>query len=297
MHKGQECATIDYDEGIKITPFNLEEEMEEGHFDSEGNYFVKKEEVIRDNWLDNIDWVKIKERPVASRLPEDDEEDEGGDRPGRTPLDKKSLLEGIVELVRPGETVASALRRLGGKGGKKQVRVSRPWETRKQEEARDVVVAEDPDGEEQKVALDRLTGLADQLVARGEYEIYQSTFEKLSFQLKRLQGPAAAHTTSADPDDQLDMFADEIDETKLNKKTEECEKEEGGAEFEESSEVMWEYKWENTEDAELYGPFTNSQMQDWVAQGYFQDGIYCRKTGNPNAPFYNSRRIDFDLYT
>lgn len=53
---GQEGATIDCDEGVPITPFNLDDEMEEGYFDSEGNYFVKKEE-IRDNWLDNIDWV------------------------------------------------------------------------------------------------------------------------------------------------------------------------------------------------------------------------------------------------
>lgn len=67
---GQENATIDYDEGVSITPFNLEEEMQEGHFDSEGNYFVKKEELIRDNWLDNIDWVTILrillERPTSS---------------------------------------------------------------------------------------------------------------------------------------------------------------------------------------------------------------------------------------
>lgn len=54
---GQESATIDYDEGVRITPFNLDEEMQEGYFDSEGNYFVNKEEDIRDNWLDNIDWV------------------------------------------------------------------------------------------------------------------------------------------------------------------------------------------------------------------------------------------------
>lgn len=25
--------------------------------------------------------------------------------------------------------------------------------------------------------------------------------------------------------------------------------------------VMWEYKWENKGDAELYGPFTSTQMQ------------------------------------
>lgn len=55
---GQENATIDCDEGVPITPFNLKEEMEEGHFDSEGNYFIKKEKDIRDNWLDNIDWVQ-----------------------------------------------------------------------------------------------------------------------------------------------------------------------------------------------------------------------------------------------
>lgn len=31
--------------------------------------------------------------------------------------------------------------------------------------------------------------------------------------------------------------------------------------------VMWEYKWENTGDAELYGPFTSTQMQ--VSPFYF----------------------------
>uniref|UniRef100_A0A1A8D112 Zinc finger and BTB domain containing 22b n=1 Tax=Nothobranchius kadleci TaxID=1051664 RepID=A0A1A8D112_NOTKA len=65
--EGQEGATIDFDEGVSITPFNLEEEMQEGHFDSEGNYFIKKETQIRDNWLDNIDWVKIKEQPIKKK--------------------------------------------------------------------------------------------------------------------------------------------------------------------------------------------------------------------------------------
>lgn len=59
MFPGQEGPTIDFDEGVSITPFNLDEEMQEGYFDSEGNYFVKKEEEIRDNWLDNIDWVIV----------------------------------------------------------------------------------------------------------------------------------------------------------------------------------------------------------------------------------------------
>lgn len=57
MFTGQEVATIDFDEGVRITPFNLDEEMEEGYFDSEGNYFINKDKEIKDNWLDNIDWV------------------------------------------------------------------------------------------------------------------------------------------------------------------------------------------------------------------------------------------------
>lgn len=42
---------------MRITPFNLQEEMEEGHFDADGNYFLNRDAQIRDSWLDNIDWV------------------------------------------------------------------------------------------------------------------------------------------------------------------------------------------------------------------------------------------------
>ena len=44
---GQEDDTIYLDEGTKITPFNLREEMEEGYFDAQGNYFLNKDEDIR----------------------------------------------------------------------------------------------------------------------------------------------------------------------------------------------------------------------------------------------------------
>ena len=29
-------------------------------------------------------------------------------------------------------------------------------------------------------------------------------------------------------------------------------------------EVMWEYKWENKEEAEIHGPFSSTQMAEWV---------------------------------
>ena len=62
--------------------------------------------------------------------------------------------------------------------------------------------------------------------------------------------------------------------------------------------VKWEYKWEDSEDAEIHGPYTSTQMSEWKEEGYFPDNVFVRKTSaGPDAKFYSSRRIDFDLYT
>ncbi|XP_066578016.1 CD2 antigen cytoplasmic tail-binding protein 2 [Amia ocellicauda] len=337
--EGQESATIDFDEGVRITPFNLDEEMQEGHFDSEGNYFLKKEEQIRDNWLDNIDWVKIRERPMKKkkglsakrtrRAGDEDEaeeekkreerdgqqqeeemeeggsdgEDEGGGGAGTDPLasmDRKQLTEAVIEMLLPGETVAKALRRLGGLGkGRGQGR----GRGRGQEAGGgDAVGQTDRDTEK----LDRLTALADRLVASGEFEIYQKTYETLAYRLKAKASKVpkkkkmGGEGEEEEEEDELDMFAEEIDGKELaRKRQEESEGEDEEAEDSgiASEEVMWEYKWESGEQSELYGPFTSQQMQEWVDQGYFKDGVYCRRIGQTNGQFYNSKRLDFELYT
>ncbi|XP_018934880.1 CD2 antigen cytoplasmic tail-binding protein 2-like isoform X1 [Cyprinus carpio] len=311
--EGQEMATIDYDEGIRITPFNLTEEMQEGHFDSEGNYFVNKEEDIRDNWLDNIDWVKIKEQPVKKKKglaakrkrrigdedeaeeeikreeqqkdSEEDEEEEEEKGPAEDPLATYShhqLAEAVIELMLPGETVAAALRRLGGLGGHKKKGRLREGEEEKKETSN-----KDAD------KLDKLTALADRLVGIGEFEIYQQTYEKLAYKLKGMTRGKAAKILADDEEekDELDMFGEEFDEKQV------AEKDEDKDNSRVSDEVMWEYKWENEENSELYGPFSSKQMQEWVDEGYFKDGVYCRRIDQEGAPFYNSKRIDFELYT
>uniref|UniRef100_A0A3P9H8P7 CD2 antigen cytoplasmic tail-binding protein 2 n=1 Tax=Oryzias latipes TaxID=8090 RepID=A0A3P9H8P7_ORYLA len=315
--EGQEGATIDYDEGVSITPFNLEEEMEEGHFDSEGNYFIKKEKEIKDNWLDNIDWVKIREQPFKKKKKglgakrvrragdedeaeeekqreekqvdkgdqEEEEEEEEEETPVEDPLasyTQHQLTEAVVELLEPGETVATALRRLGGLGGKK-------GKLRKENE---------PTKENKRDAekLDKLTALADRLVGSGMFEIYQHTYEKLGFLMKRMTSKQPAdrqRIRCSDDEDELDMFGDKFDE-KVEEKSEDKEDEEDKRV---TDEVMWEYKWDNKENTEVYGPFTSQQMQGWVDEGYFSDGVYCRRVDQEGSQFYNSRRIDFDLYT
>ncbi|XP_041858120.1 CD2 antigen cytoplasmic tail-binding protein 2 isoform X2 [Melanotaenia boesemani] len=312
--EGQEGATIDFDEGVSITPFNLEEEMQEGHFDSEGNYFIKKEKEIRDNWLDNIDWVRIKEKPVKKKkkglgakrtrrtgdedeaeeekrreeqqAEEDEEEEEEEVEPAEDPLasyTQHQLTEAVIELMQPGETVAAALRRLGGLGGQKRGKLkeeSEPTEETKRDTEK----------------LDRLTALADRLVGSGMFEIYQQTYEKLVYQMKSMTNkrPAVQQTTGDDDDEEeeLDMFADKFDE-KIDDKS--ADNNEEGTRV--SDDVMWEYKWENKDNSEIYGPFTSQQMQGWVDEGYFNDGVYCRRVNQEGSQFYNSKRIDFELYT
>ncbi|KAI5097092.1 CD2 antigen cytoplasmic tail-binding protein 2, partial [Silurus meridionalis] len=316
--EGQEMATIDCDEGVPITPFNLKEEMEEGHFDSEGNYFIKKEEDIRDNWLDNIDWVKIKEQPMKKKKKglsakrrrraededeaeeerqreekqeenEDEDEEEEESEAQEDPLASYTpcqLTEEVVNMLQPGETVSAGLRRLGGLGVRKKKGRARDGGGEEKDESsiRDTE------------KLDRLTALADRLVVLGEYEIYQQTYEKLAYRLKNMQkaGKRVVKDGVEEEEDELDMFADEFDEQHSRKKEEHEEEAESSLV---SDEVMWEYKWENKENSELYGPFSSQQMQDWVDQGYFKDGVYCRRLNQEGAQFYNSKRLDFELYT
>ncbi|XP_073416644.1 CD2 antigen cytoplasmic tail-binding protein 2 [Dendrobates tinctorius] len=299
--EGQESATLESEGGVQITPFNLNEEMEEGHFDSEGNYFLKKEAQIRDHWLENIDWVRIKEReapPPSSGADQESDSDEG-----RAPMEMRNILEEMLKVLQPGETVAKGIQRLGGSGPRKRSVMQRVKQSRvrqspampdpsnpKERSAEDrtdvgAVATAEPGAEEpsstdtqqEDKPLDHLISLADQMVALGVYEVYQDSYEKLAFRLRTMESP---------PTPALDMFADEVEEKTL------VTKEAVPA----ADEVLWEYKWENEAAAELYGPFTSAQMQEWVEDGYFSAGVYCRRVDSSTGQFYNSLRLDFDLY-
>ena len=42
---GQEAKTAEFDDEIKLTPFNMKEELEEGNFDTDGFYHWKSKDV------------------------------------------------------------------------------------------------------------------------------------------------------------------------------------------------------------------------------------------------------------
>lgn len=98
----------------------MKEELEEGHFDTQGHYHWKKEKEIKDGWLDNIDWVKVKGRPHNKYKVHKDEElkglgDESSSEDEQTE-EKFNLIENyneILEHMKPTETIAKAIQRLG----------------------------------------------------------------------------------------------------------------------------------------------------------------------------------------
>ncbi|XP_062518801.1 CD2 antigen cytoplasmic tail-binding protein 2-like [Corticium candelabrum] len=260
--EGQEEKTIDFSEGgIRVTPFNLDEEMEEGHFDADGHYIADKDAgAVEDGWLETVDWKEVHEKATERQLDtlggEEDEVEQ------EEVVDRLNIVRGIVEMMKPGETVAKTLRRLGGSDKGKEGRANKrgkAYDLFAEEFEKD----ETKDQSESKELMFRLTELADQLVQLGYDDIYGDTYEKLSYQLRQ-------------ENDQKNSEGETVSAIS-------------------SSEVLWQYKWQKN-DTDIHGPFSSSQMQEWMEKEYFKDGIWVKKIGDGNQEFYSSKRIDFSLY-
>lgn len=283
---------MEFDEETKITPFNLDEEMDEGHFDVDGTFiFNKKSEQIRDAWLDNIDWGKVKFFMLFNNLNYNiaflfqikkdagglwQGETEGGDQeasrsPGR--VDRADIYENILQYLQPQETITKALRRLGGSRTMADVRQAR-WKEKKslkppapEGEKEETETKETQDDEqkasssvaettalpldEKAAAVVKLTELVDSLVNEGEFEVYGYTYEKISHELEKYRKLKVAKDSAGkateekkpieqgDDDAALDMFADEIDEKKLQEESAAKQKE---PEQKADGKCFWSYR-------------------------------------------------------
>lgn len=305
--EGQEDDTMNMDGDIKITPFNLKEEQEEGAFSADGNFvWNDKKDELKDAWLDDIDWVKVKEKSAAEikKAEEEDEKEEEN----QEKYNEIQTYREILKALKPKESVAKALRRLGG--NKKPLSSTERWKRKK------AGYVEDPAEKAAKESMLALTGLADTIITRsGNMEVYDETFESITYRIQEEEKKHDKKTEipeNVDDEDALDMFGDSFDDkpkenepTNGNTKPDETKgangahKPEGESESSAISlddEVMWEFKWKNEEDAELQGPFSSTKMLEWADSGYFKDGVWCRRP-DKGGDFTSSKRIDFDLYT
>ncbi|KAG7310638.1 hypothetical protein JYU34_003438 [Plutella xylostella] len=277
--EGEEDGVAALEGEITITPFNMKEELEEGHFDTQGHYHWKKEKEIRDGWLDNIDWVKVKGRPEDKyKVHKDDDEkllaESSSDED--EPEEKFDLIENYKEIIKhmkPKETIAKCLQRLGANS---KISSAERWKRKKA----GIV-------DEGSKNVTRVTELANQILTKmGNMDVYQETYEKISGILAK----------SSKKDADLDMYADDFDQKEKQTLTSDGPSTSAAAEpeAEESTEVKWEFKWKQ-DDEEISGPHTSEKMQKWVNEGYFKTGVWVRKHGEDTS-FYNSNRMDFELY-
>nr|ACO10259.1 CD2 antigen cytoplasmic tail-binding protein 2 [Caligus rogercresseyi] len=289
-NEGEEAETVRADGEIPITPSNLNEEKSEGNFTKDGDFVWKKDkdDSLHDSWLESVDWSSIHEKTRAEkerREAEDDQEDEL-----EAGYDEMKAYSHILEILKPGESVAGALRRLGGgsKSGGKKKRPLRPWEKPKNPEEAAELKAN-------KELMLKLSGLADSILSRsGNMEVYEETFEGISFKIKSQAKVLIPEGTN--DDDALDMFASSLDDEKKAPNEKKAEETDQKKDDPMEDEVSWEFKWEDKEDAEIHGPHSSKEMLEWQESGFFENGVFARKVGTDSS-FSSSRRIDFELYT
>lgn len=315
---GQEDGTLDFDGETKITPFNMKDELEEGYFDGSGMYIWnrKDESEIKDSWLDSIDWMKVQPKKAVKKDGNEDggsskdKMDTGNEDSREAEVNVLAKYEQMLELLKPGETVLKAIKRLGAVAGKN---LSASERLKQKKRAAKLAAANGASSSSsasdtastsaattQQEATDfvtQLTELADTiLTATGNMDVYQETYESVTFKIKR----EASKKLAVAVNDDDDMFGDGFEVKKDDvpeKEDEPSSSLAGGAKSisDASDEVRWEFKWEDKEEAPVYGPHTSSEMHSWVSEGYFKDGVFVRKE-KQDGPFYSSKRIDFELY-
>lgn len=235
--------------------------------------------------------IKQRKDGEADKLNSDDSDDD--DAAQESEFDVIASYRRILELMQPGETIKRTLQRLGGKSAR--MSSAERWKQRK-------AGVVDPNA----ALVTELTELTNGILTKmGNMDIYEENYEAIKKKYAvKIETGASGSTSSAAVADSLDMYADDFDEKEksLIKPISDADlmKPPATAGLLQpvvaiEAEIMWEFKWK-PDDEEIHGSFSSAQMQHWVQEGYFKDGVLVRKVGQPSAQFNTSNRIDFELY-
>jgi CD2 antigen cytoplasmic tail-binding protein 2 len=252
----------------KVDAFNMKAEQEEGRFDEAGN-FVRKAadpDAKHDQWLEGVSKKDMKKAAEAH------EKREAELRQKRLEDDAMLLpdiLRTLILKLEKGETVLEALARLG-KGQTKTKKIPK-WKLKKQRgNSNDMDVdtekpVEDPEQVRIREAVNVITGAADQLLTRGQTDIYEQEREMLIRQYRRESGE---NWVEPPVEEVLEVGPDGARPVK-----------------------MWEYRWIDGRDGDVkQGPYDGATMVAWQDAGYFGEGVEFRKAGG-GGPW--SRMVDF----
>ncbi|KAI9744234.1 MAG: hypothetical protein M1818_002386 [Claussenomyces sp. TS43310] len=242
----------------KVDAFNMKQEQEEGRFDSAGN-FVRKAadpDAKHDTWLEGVSKKDMK------RAAEAHEKRETERRQKRLEDDAmliSDILRSLIIRLEKSETVLEALARLG-RGQTKTKKVPK-WKLKKQHKANgemDVDMdkpVEDPEQAKIKEAVDAITVAADQLLTRGQTDIYEQEREMLIRQYRHETGEDWVEPAAGNEDEEV------VDASRPKQ--------------------MWEYRWTDGRDgAAKQGPYNGETMVAWQNAGYFGEGVEFRRAGD-----------------
>jgi CD2 antigen cytoplasmic tail-binding protein 2 len=287
--EGEEAGDerVDAEEEIKFTPFNMKEELEEGHFDQQGHYhFSKNDDRKLDNWLDDVDWVKVKkdENYRKKYYTAEGEYNSSSDEDDALPsaekaFDSQASFKEILTFMQPTESINKTLQRLN----KANMKLSTAQRLKMKKQG---IV------DEASEKITKITGIVNEILTKtGNMNVYELTFEQIKLKMKEASDKAGAGS-SKEPE--LDMYADDFDEKAAGAKSVTFAKPEDVKPAEEEPQLMWEYKLTQDDNAAILGPFTTEQMSKKSDNGDFKENVFVRKIGDER--FYSSARIDFDLY-
>lgn len=248
----------------KVDAFNMKNEQEEGRFDEAGN-FVRKAadpDAKHDLWLEGINKKDMK---IAAEAHEKRESELRKKRLEDDAMLLPDILRKLILRLEKGETVLEALARLG-KGQTKTKKVPK-WKLKKQKNGHDGMdidsttkQAEDPAQIKIREAVLAITEAADQLLTRGQTEIYEQEREMLIRQYRREAGEGW-----------VEPPAEVVEESGVPK--------------------MWEYRWIDGRDGDVkQGPYDGPTMVAWQDAGYFGEGVEFRRAGDEGRW---SRVVDF----
>ncbi|KAI9203211.1 uncharacterized protein BJ171DRAFT_154882 [Polychytrium aggregatum] len=253
MLDGQEVEGPDADfteDGIRIVPLNMDDELEDGHFDEFGHYIEKKDEhLMHDNWLQGVSKTDIEKASQAHRRAEarSDAENRIMEKKLKS-LRPNDLWKRALNIMKPQETIPMAMKRLGGK--KRQP----AW--KKSKKSNQMEPEEDAQAQVEGIKqLEELTSISDQLMSLGKF-VYSLIYEQIVRSLR--------------VDGELDDFWKPGEPIPI-------EASKASSQATVDGMVMYEYKWGETSE-ELFGPFSREEMIAWKTQGFFsQEGLYVRE--------------------
>ncbi|KHJ35819.1 putative lin1 family protein [Erysiphe necator] len=176
----------------KVDAFNMKNEQEEGRFDEAGNYVRKAADpdAKHDEWLEGLSKKDIKKAAEAHDRREAELREK---RKQEDSILLPDILRVLIQHLGKGETALEALARLG----KAQIRTKKipKWKLKKKlknNEVSDDKKTDDPNQYQQilaeqkkiKEAVIAITGAADQLLTRGQIDIYEKEREMLMRQYR-----------------------------------------------------------------------------------------------------------------